>query len=57
VTDVDFFEQAYMQIHNTYSSLYPGETLCGLNLQRVDSSPVAEMSNKLREGLICGNEY
>jgi hypothetical protein len=57
VIDVDFFEQAYKQIYKKFSSLYPGENLCGLNLQRVDSSLVAETSNKLKEGMTCDNEY
>jgi hypothetical protein len=29
----------------------------GFRLQRVDSSPVVETSNKLKEGMTCGNEY
>lgn len=55
--NVDFFKQIYECVYHRYSSLYPAKTISGLQLQRVDSSLVAEMSNKLKEGLTCGNEY
>lgn len=54
--ETEYFEQLYEIIHNRYSALYPSETLCGLTLQRVDSSLVSEVSNKLKEGLTWGNE-
>jgi hypothetical protein len=57
VIDISFFEQSYELLRKQFSSFYPGEQLYGLNLQRVASSLVVEMSNKLREGIQCGNEY
>jgi hypothetical protein len=43
-------------MYTRYSALYPTKTLAGLTLQRVDSSLVSEVSNKLKEGLTWGNE-
>ena len=37
--------------------MYPSKTLCGMKLQRVDSSLVADISGRIREGLTCGNEH
>jgi hypothetical protein len=57
VMNVDFFKQIYEYIYERFSILYPSKTIAGLQLQRVDSSLVSETSNKLREGMTCGNEY
>jgi hypothetical protein len=57
VMNVDYFKQIYDCVYQSYSSLYPAGTIAGLELQRVDSSLVSEASNKLREGMTCGNEY
>jgi hypothetical protein len=53
----DYFRQIYEEIYQRYSLLYPSKTICGLKLQRVDSTLVAEASNKLALGMTCGNEY
>jgi hypothetical protein len=55
--NVDYFKQLYEYLYEQFSSLFPARTLFGLKLQRVDSSLVSEISNKLGEGLTCGNEY
>ncbi|GHT07549.1 hypothetical protein AGMMS49525_16710 [Bacteroidia bacterium] len=55
--NVEFFAQVYEYILATFSRLYPAQNIAGLQLQRVDSSLVAETSNKLKEGMTCGNEY
>jgi hypothetical protein len=55
--DVDFFKQLYGCIYQRYSALYPAGKESGFRLQRVDSSLVVEASNKLKEGMTCGNEY
>jgi hypothetical protein len=57
VINIDFFKQVYYLIYKKYSGLYATDSICGLNLQRVDSTLVAETSNKLKEGMTCGNEY
>jgi len=53
----DYFRRIYEEIYRCYSLLYPSQTICGLKLQRVDSTLIAEASNKLAAGLTCGNEY
>ena len=53
----DYFRQIYEAIYRRYSLLYPSKTICGLKLQRVDSTLVSEASNKLVTGMSCGNEY
>jgi hypothetical protein len=53
---VEYFKQIYEVMYERYSKLYPAKTLAGLTLQRVDSSLVSEVSNKLKEGLTWGNE-
>ena len=55
--EVNYFRQLYECIYKRFTILYPAQTLFGMHLQRVDSSLVADTSNKLREGLTCGNEY
>jgi hypothetical protein len=51
-----YFEQLYAAMHKRYSQLYPAQTLAGLRLQRVDSSLVADVSHRMKEGLAWGNE-
>ena len=53
----DYFGQIYEEIYHRFSLLYPSKTIGGLKLQRVDSTLVAETSNKLAAGMTCGNEY
>lgn len=53
--NVEFFEKAYEVMHQRFSSLYTSREIECMNLQRVDSTLVVESSNKLREGLTCGN--
>jgi hypothetical protein len=55
--NADFFKQLYGCIYQRYSQLCPAGKVSGFRLQRVDSSPVVETSNKLKEGMTCGNEY
>jgi hypothetical protein len=55
--EVDYFKQLYEYIYARFSTMFPTRTISGLKLQRVDSSLVTETSNKLAEGLSCGNEY
>jgi hypothetical protein len=57
VINVDFFRQVYEHILKRFSRMYPGASISGLKLQRVDSSLVAECSNRLKEGMTCGNVY
>jgi hypothetical protein len=53
VINVEFFRQIYECILEEFSRLYPNPCIAGLKLQRVDSSPVAECSNKLTCGNAC----
>ena len=53
----EYFLLLYEEIYRKFSRLYPSTTICGFNLNRVDSTLVTEMSNKLASGLSCGNEY
>jgi hypothetical protein len=57
VLNVDFFKRVYECMYHKLSQLYSEEAIAGMRLQRVDSTLVKESSNKLREGLTCGNEY
>jgi len=57
MVEADFFKQLYEEIYRRFSTLYPAQTIGGLKLQRVDSSLVKEMSNKLKEGLSHVNMY
>jgi hypothetical protein len=54
---IDYFKQLYEYMYAHFSKLYPTKALFGLKLQIVDSSLVADVSSKLREGLTCGNEH
>ncbi|MDR1273479.1 MAG: hypothetical protein LBK12_02920, partial [Odoribacteraceae bacterium] len=55
--NVDFFKQAYEHIYRRFSESYPARNVGGVQLQRVDSTLVAETSFKLKEGMTCGYEY
>lgn len=55
VINISFFERCYTSIYQRFSSLYTEDEICGMSLQRVDSSLVREVGNKLKEGLTCGN--
>jgi len=52
-----YFQRLYEEIYHRFSALYPAKTIGGLKLQRIDSSLVCEASNKLAEGMTCGNEH
>jgi hypothetical protein len=54
--EVSYFEKLYEIMYERYPALYPLEKLCGLTLQRADSSPVSDASTGLHEGLSWGNE-
>ncbi len=53
--NVEFFQKSYEVMYQRFSSLYTSREIECMNLQRVDSTLVVESSNKLREGLTCGN--
>jgi len=55
VVETDYFKQLYDIIYQRFSALYPARTVNGFTLQRVDSSPVSDVSNRIREGLSWGN--
>lgn len=55
--DVDFFRITYETIYKMFDSLYNEREISGLCLQRVDSSLVVESSNRLKQGMTCGNEH
>ena len=57
VINVDFFSQTYEYIYTRFSGLYTQKEIAGYYLERVDSSLVTEVCNKLKEGITCGNEY
>lgn len=57
VIEVDFFKKAYDCMYKHFSSLYTSKEIERLNLQRVDSTLVAEAGNKLAMGMTCGNEH
>jgi len=57
VVDPLFFRGAYEAIYAQLSALYSPEQIAGMCLQRVDSTLVTESSNKLKEGLTCGNHH
>jgi predicted SprT family Zn-dependent metalloprotease len=57
VLNVDFFKNVYEYMYHKFSQLYSDEAIAGMRLQRVDSTLVKESSNKLHEGLTCGNDY
>ena len=56
--EVEFFRQAYEIFYQRFSSLYSKQEIANMHLQRVDSSLVAEVGNKLLcHGMTCGNEH
>lgn len=54
--ELSFFRQAYECIYQRFSHLYTKKEISGMYLERVDSSLVLESCNKLKEGLIYGNQ-
>jgi len=57
VIDVDFFRLSYQRIRERFCQSFCGETICGLQVQRVDSTLVSEAAGKLQTGMTCGNNY
>ena len=55
--NIAFFRSSYDLIYKRFSSLYTKKEIAGMRLERVDSTLVCETTNKLREGLTCGNEH
>lgn len=56
VIELSFFERAYECIYQRLSSLYTRHEIDKMFLQRVDSTLVSEVGNKLCQGMTCGNE-
>lgn len=56
VMDVTFFEKIFDYFHARLSGLYTNEELLEKKLVRVDSTMVAEVSNKLSHGLHMGRK-
>jgi hypothetical protein len=54
--DVTYFKKLHALIQGRFSKLYPTQTMAGMKLQQVDSSLVADVSNRLEEGLKWVNE-
>lgn len=57
IIELSFFEKTYECIYKRFSSLYTKPEIAGMKLERVDSTLVAEASNKLLNGITCGNEH
>ncbi|MCD8044165.1 MAG: hypothetical protein LUH10_14020 [Tannerellaceae bacterium] len=55
VINVDFFERAYSNIYTHFSSLYTKKEVANLYFERVDSTLVRDVSNRLKERLPWGN--
>lgn len=55
--ETGFFKEAYECIYKRLSSLYTKDEIAGLGMQRVDSTLVDEVGNKLSEGMTCGNDH
>ena len=53
---VDFFQKAYEYVYNNLSSLYTEKEIRDKMLVRVDSTMVAEASNKLKNGFTVGKK-
>lgn len=51
----DFFKQMYVSIYGIFNSLYSDKEIANLNLQRVDSTLVSDVSGKLKKALTNGN--
>jgi hypothetical protein len=54
---LSFFKNSYELIYKRFNSLYTEKEIANMYLQRVDSTLVKDVSNKLKEGLTCGNEH
>jgi len=52
--NVDFFRHTYEQLYKKFSKCYNEEESLSYNITRVDSSMVAEISNKIEEGMVVG---
>lgn len=57
VIELDFFRLSYDCIYKRFNFLYSKKEIAKMSLQRVDSTLVAEASNKLLQGITCGNEH
>ena len=57
VINISFFKESYEIIYNRFSGLYTPEEISGKHMQRVDSTLVKEVGNKLKEGLKFGSKY
>jgi hypothetical protein len=55
--DVDFFRLCCECIGERFTRNFPSGEICGLQVQRVDSTLVSEVAGKLKEGMTCGNDY
>lgn len=55
--DVDFFRLCCECIGERFTRSFPSGDICGLQIQRVDSTLVSEVAGKLKEGMTCGNDY
>lgn len=54
--NVDFFKQVYEMMYENLSSYYNDSDLLKYNVVRVDSTMVAEAANKLKQGMVTGNQ-
>lgn len=56
VINVEFFKQTYELVHKIFSEHYSESEIEGYKLIRVDSTMVAEASNKLKQGMNIGKK-
>ena len=54
--NIGFFECAYDAIYKSFSKYYTPDEIASMRLVRVDSTMVAEASNKLKEGFTVGSK-
>ena len=54
--NMDFFECAYETIYKSFSKYYTPDEIASMRLVRVDSTMVAEASNKLKKGFTVGSK-
>lgn len=54
--NADYFKDIYDDIYNRFSELYSEEDALSHSISRVDSTMVAEVSNKLQEGMRVGSK-
>lgn len=52
--NVDFFKHSYEQLYIQFSNSFKEKESLSYNITRVDSSMVAEVANKIEEGMIVG---